>query len=248
MTHDEITELLGAYALDAVDPAEAALVEEHLATCARCRAEVAEHREVAALLGNSGSDAPDDLWDRIAGTLEAAPPRPDELPPILGLDQARERRRRRLPTLWGVAAAAAAALVIAVLGVQVRHQDHRINELQTALSNPNRPKYEAAASDPTADHFALTSADGATKVVGVITADGTAYLDVTALPKLASDETYQLWGAAGDDLVSLGVLGTDPKVVSFRAGTNYDAFALTVEDAPGVVTSEHDPVVVGTLS
>jgi hypothetical protein len=246
MTHDEIAELLGAYALDAVEPDERAVVEEHLATCARCRAEVGDHREVAALLGNSGSDAPEHLWDRIAGTLEAAPPRP-ELPRLLGLDQARERRRPR-PTVWGVGVAAAAALVVAVLGVQVRHQEDRINELQTALSNPNQPKYEAAVSNPAADHFALTSTDGSTKVIGVITADGTAYLDVTGLPKLAGDQTYQLWGAAGDDLVSLGVLGADPKVISFRAGTNYKAFALTVEDAPGVVTTRHDPVVIGTLS
>ena len=247
MTHDELAELLGAYALDAVDPDERALVEEHLATCARCRAEAADHREVAALLGNDGSDAPEGLWDRIAGSLEAAPPRP-ELPPLLGLDEARERRRRRRPTLWGVGVAAAAALIIAVLGVQVRHQDQRINELQTALSNPIQPKYEAAVSDLAADHFALTSADGSTKVVGVITEDGTAYLDVSALPKLAGDKTYQLWGSANEGLVSLGVLGAHPKVISFRAGANYKAFALTVEEAPGVVTSRQDPVVIGALS
>jgi anti-sigma-K factor RskA len=247
MTHDEIAELLGAYALDAVAPDERDAVEEHLASCARCRAEVADHREVAALLGNSGSDAPAELWERIAGSLDAAPPRPD-LGPLLGLDQARERRRRRLPTAWGVAVAAVAAAVIAVLGVQVRDQDRRIDELQAALANPNRPGYEAAAADPQADHFALASADGSTKVVGVITEDGTAYLDVSALPTLAGDQTYQLWGAAGKDLVSLGVLGTNPKVISFPAGANYRAFALTVEDAPGVVTTEHDPVVTGTLN
>lgn len=50
LTHEEVTELLGAYALDAVDEDERALVEEHLGLCARCRAEVQAHRETATLL------------------------------------------------------------------------------------------------------------------------------------------------------------------------------------------------------
>ena len=54
MTHDEIQDLLGAYALDAVDDDVRALVEEHIADCARCRAEVQEHREVATLLAHIG--------------------------------------------------------------------------------------------------------------------------------------------------------------------------------------------------
>ena len=73
-SHDEIAELLGAYALHAVEPDEVELVEAHLEGCPRCRAEVAAHREVAALLGNSGGDAPDGLWERIASRLEEAPP------------------------------------------------------------------------------------------------------------------------------------------------------------------------------
>jgi anti-sigma factor RsiW len=70
LTHDEAAELLGVYALDAMDPDEAALVEAHLEECPRCRAEVARHHEVTGLLANSGAEAPAELWDRIAGRLE----------------------------------------------------------------------------------------------------------------------------------------------------------------------------------
>src|SRR5690606_35755181 len=56
---DEFTELLGAYALDAVEPDEREAVERHLADCPRCRSEVAEHREVAAYLAHAGTDAPE---------------------------------------------------------------------------------------------------------------------------------------------------------------------------------------------
>jgi anti-sigma factor RsiW len=76
LSHEEAAELLGAYALDALDPEEAARVEEHLDQCPRCRAEVARHHEVTGLLANSGAEAPAELWDRIAGRLER-PDRPD---------------------------------------------------------------------------------------------------------------------------------------------------------------------------
>jgi hypothetical protein len=69
MTHDEIAEFLGVYALDAVSPEEALEIEQHLAECPRCRAEVAAHREVAGVLGNVSSTAPPGLWDRIAEEL-----------------------------------------------------------------------------------------------------------------------------------------------------------------------------------
>lgn len=69
MTHAEIAELLGAYALDAVSVEEAAEIEEHLAECPRCRAEVSAHREVAGVLGNLSGSAPAGLWSRIADEL-----------------------------------------------------------------------------------------------------------------------------------------------------------------------------------
>ena len=47
LTYDEARELLGAYALDAVDGDERAEVERWLATNPELRAEVEQHREVA---------------------------------------------------------------------------------------------------------------------------------------------------------------------------------------------------------
>lgn len=72
--HEDLAELLGAYALDAVEPGERDLVERHLEVCPRCRAEVAEHREVAGLLGFAGQDAPAGLWDRIVTSMQEPPP------------------------------------------------------------------------------------------------------------------------------------------------------------------------------
>ena len=49
----DIELLLGAYALHATEPGESLEIEAHLAECPRCRAEVAAHLEMAALLGES---------------------------------------------------------------------------------------------------------------------------------------------------------------------------------------------------
>src|ERR1700727_2602092 len=72
--HEDIEELLGAYALDAVEPDEVEMIERHLEVCPRCRAEVAEHREVTGLLGYVGYEAPAGVWDRISASMQEPPP------------------------------------------------------------------------------------------------------------------------------------------------------------------------------
>lgn len=249
MNHDEISELLGAYALDAVDDDERRVVEEHLVACARCRAEVAEHREVATFLAHTGGDAPEGVWDRIAGALDEPPPElrlaPAPMPPRPDVDVV--RTRRGAPSRVALAALAAAAAVVVALGFEVRRQDDRIDELQLALQDPLAPAFQAAIEDGDSRVLELTSADGELLLRGAVTEDGVGYLPADALPDLEDGRTYQLWGAAGGDLVSLGVLGDDPAIVSFAAEP-YEAFAITEEDAPGVVVSEADPVVAGTVS
>ncbi len=240
MTHDEISELLGAYALDAVDADERALLDEHVADCARCRAEVQEHREAATFLAHTGGDAPDGVWQRISGSLEKAPPGLRLVP-----GPAVEVPRRRVRWRAAVGAAAAAVAVVGVLGVQVNRQDQRIDDLQAALGDPMLTAFDAAITDPDSELLELTSADGKVVLRGAVTDDGTGYLSAAPLPDLSEDRTYQLWGSAGDELVSLGVLGEAPRIVSFAAAP-YEGFAITEEEAPGVVTSRNDPVAAGS--
>jgi anti-sigma-K factor RskA len=249
MTHDEIAELLGAYALDAVEGDELAAVEDHLVDCARCRAEVREHREVAALLAHGGAAAPDGLWQRIADALEEAPPglrlapvepRPDE--------PAAARSRWAGARRWwpAVLAAAAAVVVVAALGAQVRDQDRRIDELQAAAENPLVPAFSAALEDPATEVFELRSTDGDLALRAAITDDGRGYLRATGLPRLEPGRTYQLWGMAGEQVVSLAILGPEPHVVTF-AGSDFAGFAITEEAAPGAVAPTALPLVAGQL-
>jgi hypothetical protein len=256
MTHDEIADLLGAYALDAVDADERAAVEAHLATCARCRAEVAEHREVASLLAHEGGDAPDGLWSRIAGSLEAPPPelRLQAVPPGRSVRSeppapvADLASRRQVPR-WATAALAAAAAVLVVLGVTVVRQGDRIDQLEAAATaDPLEAAFQAALDDPATQLVELASPDGSVQLRGAVTEDGRGFLRAAGLPALAEDRTYQLWGATpAGDLVSLGVLGADPGVVAFDA-SGFELLAVSEEDLPGVVAPTADPVVAGPLA
>jgi anti-sigma factor RsiW len=235
--HDEFTDVLGAYALDAVEPDERGAIEQHLVGCPRCRGEVEQHREVVALLANAGAEAPLDLWDRIAGSLDEAPP-PLDLAPLVPL--APRRRRWLAPAAAGVAA----AVLIAVLGVQVRHQSQRIDRLQASMADPLAVAYERALADPAAQVVPLRGMSG---VQAVVTRDGVGYLQASGLPRLADGRTYQLWGKVGNDLVSLGVLGADPTIVAFRAGS-VTLLAITDETAGGVVRTSNAPLVTGLLT
>ena len=230
MTHEELQDLLGAYALDAVDPGEASEIEDHLRGCPRCRAEVAAHRETAAFLAHAGADAPPELWDRIAGSIEAPPADVVPMAPRLGFGA------RRAPNPWqraaSIVAAAAAVAVIGALGLQVRNQGDRINEMEAAMRVPDGKVVE------------LT---GDVATVPVVLEGDRAFLLGESLEALPEGRTYQLWGANGDELVSVAVLGRDPGVVSFDA-SGYSLLAITEERAPGVVRSEKQPVVAGSLA
>lgn len=240
-SHEEIQELLGAYALHAVEPDEIEMIERHLEDCPRCRAEVAGHREVATLLGNSGGDAPEGLWDRIADQLEEAPPPmrltlPDGPGTVVPLAPRRRPRREGFATRM---LAAAAAFVIVALGAQVLRQGGRIDDLESAMSGST----VADASLAT-----LASEDGSLSAEAVLLSTGTGYLLADDLPGLTEEQTYQLWGMTDHGLISLGLLGAEPgDVVPFQAGGGQDVsgLAITAEIAGGVTISQNAPVVLG---
>lgn len=243
LSHAELEGLLGAYALDAVDADEARAVESHLQECPRCRAEVAEHRQVAAIMAHTGAAAPEGLWERIAAGLEEPPP---------ALDLARVAtvggRRRSMPMALMSGMAAAFLLVVATLGVQLSRQERRIDRLTAAME---RRGLDAAAASALVDagsrRVDLVNGDGQVLARAVVHADGTGYVVPHRLPPLPADRTYQLWGMVDARKVSLGVLGPRPGVAAFKAHGEVNTLALTAEPAGGVSTSDRAPVVRGSV-
>lgn len=250
--HDEIAELLGAYALDAVDADEAAAVEAHLAVCPRCAAEVADHREVAAMLAHTGAPAPEGLWTRISASLEEPPPEMDI--PLLapgrsgGVVDLSERRRRRIPR-WVPGAAVAAALVVVALVTGLVVSDRDSADPTEEIASPDLEDVaREVMNDPDATRVLLSSTEGDVEAPAAIHQDGSGYLMGSTLPALDDSLTYQLWGITGDLVVSLGVLGPSPGVVAFHADPTLDALAITQEAAPGVVSSDNPALLVGEVS
>ena len=235
----DIEELLGAYALDALDEDERRAVEDYL--LANARVEVQEHREVATMLAWSGMDAPDGLWDRIAGHLEGSESEPEsELGHVLPMRASTRRRTpMRMAGSWAIGTAAAA--LIAVAAVRISTDDST-----TTKSAGIGAEVEDAISNPRSVQAELTSNSGL-KVRAVIDPDGHGYLLASSLPALDSSRTYQLWGQieGQSSLISLGLLGAAPKTEQFTVKGHLSLLAITDEVADGVVSSSNPAIVAG---
>ena len=249
LSHHQIEELLGAFALDAVDGPERDVIEAHLTGCPRCRAEVTGHRETAALLAHSGARAPEGVWSQIAEALDEAPPELDMARIVPGRPARWSRRSVSLRT--AAAAVAVAAALTAFLGVQVGRQDARLDRVQNLVQGFLRKEgirsaAMAAMGDPKAEELKLTAPDGKSAEARLVRQpDGTGFLVADHLSPLPANRTYQLWAVRPEAKISLAVLGNDPDVAPFRITGPVLAYAITEEVANGVAASQNPPVVVG---
>jgi hypothetical protein len=252
-THHDIQELLGAFALDAVDDDERDVIEAHLAGCPRCRAEVEGHRETAALLAHSGERAPEGVWDRIATAL-------DEAPPDLDLDRIGDLGERRttavvprsIPLRVAAATMAVAAAITLFLGVALGRNDNgRLDRLEALAEDMQKAVVRnaayAALNDSRNEQVKLVSSDGNATAQVVRRPDGTGYLVPGTMAPLPAGRVYQLWAVRSDAKISLGVLGAVPEVSAFRMNGPVAAYAVTEEAAGGVSATENQPVIVGSV-
>ncbi len=263
---DDFTELLGAYALDAVDADERARIEDHLRTCPWCSAEVAEHREVAALLSNSGTVAPPGVWDRIAAELspEAPPLRLSVTPPagaagpssgveggddpsadpvVVPVWSARSVGRRTF-----AAVVATAACLLLVLGFVAVDQRAEADRMRSELAAPGSTVPPPGAGDI---RVKLSGDDPRAGAQAVVTAEGQGILVSHDLPEVDDEQVFQLWGVVDQTVLSLGTFDHRSEVVNFQLDPKrldgVSAFAITLEQAPGVVASEQDALLAGTI-
>jgi hypothetical protein len=135
---------LGVYVLGAIDPADRALVDAHLATCRDCRDELAGLAGLPALLSRvsaeeafalAGVEGPSP--DARTGGHEAPP---ELLASVIDLTAARRRRRR-----WRDASVAVAAALIVAVGV---FGALRIGGGTTAPSATSGVNYPGQANGP----------------------------------------------------------------------------------------------------
>jgi anti-sigma-K factor RskA len=134
----EIRQLLGVYVVGAIDPAERAIVDDHLSYCQLCRDELAGLAGLPAML--SRVPAADVEWLDMAAAELPEMQEPSELLLASLLRKVSVKRRSRM---WRGVAAVAAAAVIAAGGTAA----------VTQLTRPSTTSEVARAASP-ADHVA----------------------------------------------------------------------------------------------
>lgn len=247
MNHADLRELLGVYAVDALEGEEHEAVEEHLAGCDECRSEVAAHREAAALVASGPTEAPPELWERIRDEIDIGPERSEtgRVTPLMPSAR-RAVRRWRVATAAGAVAAMALSVVAVNAVLDRRDLEERVDELAAAVEGSSiSGAARAAQVDPTARRVTLRSPDEERIVHLVHLGDGSGFIVDDNLEPLPEGRTYQLWALSGDVAISAGVLGPSPDVEPFSAAGSIDGFAITAEQSGGVVQPSDDPLVLG---
>jgi anti-sigma-K factor RskA len=224
-------DLLGAFALGAVDGEDAAALRAHLATCAECQAELAELWAAVETLPETiePMEPPPALRGRIAAAALAEPvsrtvaaPRPIAPPPPAPVAQA-PTPLRPAAKWWSLAnpwAAAAAAMLLVALGLFLWNLQLRE---QIAATKP-----QTVALAPT------DAAPGASGEVRIDPRDNLLLLDVRDLPPLAEGEVYEVWliGPDGNPVPS-GVFDQPTDQHAIVADRDqFDTLAITAEPGP----------------
>ena len=252
MDHREVVDLLGAYALNAVDAEESDTIRDHVGACDDCAEELQQHLQVAALLATSELFAPAPVWETIAGELGEDPDHTQSAPSA-------QRAADVVPlhTRWLRPLAIAATFVLLAGAVVVQSArlstatsdldaaQAAVAELTDTLAEPAlATAAQQAMADPRAQQVMLGSQSSGSNAIIVLMPDGTGYLAEHSLQPLSADRTYQLWAIVDGKVISAGVLGPNPGVVPFHIDPDgFQGFAITEEVVGGVESSQNDPVV-----
>ena len=215
-------DLTAAYALDALDADEAREYEEHLATCERCRADLAQ-------LGGAAS--------ALAFAVES--PAPPEALRSRILDAARAERPNVVPmhSRWtGVmrpvaAVAAVAALAAVGLGIWALSLSRSLDRERSA-----RARVEQLLADPDA---ARVRVSGKTTGTLVVARNGEAALIVSKLDRAPSGSVYEAWVIHNGKPLRAATFagGGKTALVGLERRVPPDSLvAVTLERKPGAAT------------
>jgi anti-sigma-K factor RskA len=216
--NDDIHDLSGAYALDALDDIERARFATHLAKCPTCQRDVEEFRAAATHLGRAVAEPPPPaLRANVLGAIaEVRQDRPGAAP----------RTQRHTGRWVTLAAGIAAALVIGVLTTQLlslRDDRDRTEQIAEVLTAPD------AATMP------LDGDVGSGRMVWSPSL-GRSVLVLDGLPTLEPDRDYQLWYVVGGEQIPVEVYHPDDHrilAVTPDLPEGLDALGITEEPAGG---------------
>ena len=235
MTHAELREMLGLYALGALEAHDAAALAAHLEKCPSCLAELVNLEESVAELAHAAGPIPPpaDVTSRILRAARSEPP-------LAALSPARTARprRRRAPGRWRRRLGAAAGVVLLVVSqITLRHRLDRA--LHTLVRGRDLLGFIASPDVTTASLAATESAAGARAFVAYERHSGRFILLAFHLPPPPEHQVYQLWLIA-EGVRPSAVFSPDPIGVtllhdhSLPERRGVPLFAITLEPSGGV--------------
>lgn len=213
MDHDELQELLPAYALDALEAGDVPPVEAHLALCAECRQDLRGFQEVAAHLARAEElrEPPSYLRRRVLERVAALAGPP-------GLAPRRPRRWSPPRLRWTWTLGASALLAIAALGggaaslqlqvAQVRKQNQ---QLVAALRDQRILTYMLASPDVrvvTLESISQQSPEPRGMLLASPDRERALFVGF-GLKQLPRDQVYKLWLVRPEERWDAGSLKVD---------------------------------------
>ncbi|MFI5952217.1 anti-sigma factor domain-containing protein [Cryptosporangium sp. NPDC051539] len=224
-----VDQLIGAYALNALDDVERAAVERHLRTCPTCGTEAAELTATAARLGSAElATPPAHLRERVLAAARRTSQR-----------HGRSGPSQRPTARWSRVAAAAVVLAGSVGGTWWVQQDRVADE---------HARVVAAEQENASMRAVLSAADARFRVAtdvpsGRLTAvyspsRKTAVVTFGGLGDPPAGHTYQVWHLTSGPAESLGALPVGTRLGSLLVHdlTDTDRVAVSVEKAGGSAT------------
>lgn len=270
--NDAARDLLGAWALDAVDDRERAEVERALAGDNELACEARELRETVSMMAESDAlDPPEHIRQAVFARIQDSAADSDsrsgsdsdsdsegteqEEPQsrrTVRDDRAELVRMRRRRQWWGLAAAAAVVVAIAIpTGVAVNQADRADQAEQLA----GQAEQQAGAAQQQAELMMDALADPAAEVVGEDLPDGartaavlgedSAVFTAQGMTELQQQD-YQLWVLEGEQAVSAGVMDWNEGRLTAQVEQfpTDAALAVTAEPEGGSEQPTSDPMVV----
>lgn len=199
MVHDDYKELIPAHALSALDAADERALNEHLATCAECRRDLAEWEATAASLALTAR--PMEPSPRVREQLLTQVRAEKSGSAERGSESSTEKSRsdqsaanvipfgRRPRTLWNSLGSIAAIVLFAalIISVVVLWQQNRTlrreNEFYQLITAPGSRVAELSGTNEASNATAKLAYDQT----------GRAFLIATGLPRAPEGKEYQLW-------------------------------------------------------
>ncbi|MFK0232477.1 anti-sigma factor [Streptomyces vinaceus] len=223
--------LAGAYALDALDPAEREEFAAHLTGCDACRQDVADFQATAARLASfAAQPAPAPMKQRTLAAVDHVRQLPPRVPSAATVSLRGALRRRALPVALAASLAAAASFagLAAWQNQQNRQLEQRARQSETRLD-----AVSGVLAAPDARTVHGRASNGALASVVASDRQNRAVFTATGLPAPAAGSTYQLWLAHDGTMRPAGLIRQDGTVVLEGDPADAAAVGLTVEPAGG---------------